>query len=153
MCTHLRTIPDYCSFRGMFAVGGNETTPNQDNYLYAGQPQSGVWFGKTDDLWNWGKPSGWGGVWRRTAVAAGETSDPFLMTGYDKKVLHLITDKPGSSVTLEVDPLGDGAWQKMESIRIEGGYKYFVFPTGFSAHWVRLTSQAAQTISAEFVYT
>ena len=78
VCSHLRTIPDYCAFRGMLAVGGNETTPNQDNYLYAGQPQSGVFFGKTDDLWSWGKPSGWGGVWRRTPVQAGESSDPFL---------------------------------------------------------------------------
>ena len=77
----------------------------------------------------------------------------FLMTGYDKKVLRLITDKAGSAVILEVTPLGDGAWQKMEAIQIEGGYKYFVFPTGFSAQWVRLTSQAAQTISAEFLYT
>jgi hypothetical protein len=56
ICQHLRTIPDYCSFRGLFAVGGNQTTPNRDNNAVSGQPQSGVWFGKTDDLWSWGKP-------------------------------------------------------------------------------------------------
>src|ERR1017187_7676810 len=28
---HLRIIPDYCSLRGMLALGGNETTPNNDN--------------------------------------------------------------------------------------------------------------------------
>jgi hypothetical protein len=32
-------------------------------------------------------------VWRSTAVKAGQPSDPFLMTGFDKKVLHLkVTD-------------------------------------------------------------
>jgi hypothetical protein len=56
ICQHLRTIPDYCSFRGMLAIGGNESTPNQDNNAVVGQPQSGIWFGKTDDLWQWGKP-------------------------------------------------------------------------------------------------
>ena len=40
VCQHLRTIPDYCTFRGLFAVGGNETTPNGDNNAVAGQPQS-----------------------------------------------------------------------------------------------------------------
>jgi hypothetical protein len=46
-------------------------TPNADNNPVGGQPQSGIWFGKTDDLWRFGKPQGWGGVWRSTAVKAG----------------------------------------------------------------------------------
>ena len=75
------------------------------------------------------------------------------MTGFDKKVLHLITDHAGAEVDLEIDPLGDGAWQRMERVKIPGDYTYFVFPPGFSAHWVRLTSRTNQTISAEFVYT
>lgn len=153
ICSHLRTIPDYCSFRGMFVVGGNETTPNHDNYLVAGQPQSGIWIGKTDDLWRWGKASGWGGVWRKTAVQAGEASDPYLMTGFDKKVLHLISDKGDAEVDIEVDPLGSGEWQRMERIKLNGTYKYFVFPEGFSAQWVRLVSRTAQTITGEFIYT
>ena len=93
VCQHLRVIPDYCGFRGMLALGGNETTPNGDNNAVVGQPQSGVWFGKSDDLWSWGKPKGWGGVWRKTAVRGGEASDPFLMTGFGQTVLHLKSDK------------------------------------------------------------
>jgi hypothetical protein len=58
ICQHLRTIPDYCSFRGMLAIGGNENTPNGDNNAVLGQPQSGIWFGKSDDLWSWGSPQG-----------------------------------------------------------------------------------------------
>lgn len=52
---------------------------NRDNNPLGGQPQSGIWFGK---------PKGWGGPWRAAALKAGEASDPFLMTGFDKKVLH-----------------------------------------------------------------
>jgi hypothetical protein len=153
VCQHLRTIPDYTSFRGMLALAGNETTPNNDANPVAGQPQSGIWFGKTDDLWSFGKPQGWGGPWRKAAVAKGRPSDAFLMTGFDKKVLHVKTDKP-AAFDVEVDFLGDGSWAPYQRLSTgAGGYVYHVFPAGFSAHWVRLTPNEDCVASAEFMYT
>jgi hypothetical protein len=151
ICSHLRIIPDFCSFRGMFVMAGNQNTPNQDNNPLGGQPQSGIWLGKTDDLWSFGKPKGWGGPWRGTPVRAGEASDPFLLTGFDKKVLHLKTDKP-ASVRLEIDFLGNGSWELYETIRV-AGYRYHVFPEGFSAHWIRLVPESGCTATAEFIFT
>lgn len=29
---------------------------NEENNAVLGQPQSGVWFGKSDDLWRWVRP-------------------------------------------------------------------------------------------------
>jgi len=151
VCQHLRVIPDYCSFRGMLALAGNENTPNGENNPVGGQPQSGVWFGKTDDLWGFGKPQGWGGPWRNTAVKKGEPSDPYLMTGFDKKVLHVKTDK-AVDVSIEIDFLGNGSWVPYDGMA-RSEYRYHVFPAGFSAHWVRLTALADCTASAEFIYT
>jgi hypothetical protein len=151
ICTHLRTIPDYVGFRGLLALSGNTNSPNQDNNQYLGQPQTGIWFGKTDDLWQWGKPSGWGGPWRRTPVSAGQPSDPFLMTGFVHKMLHLKTDKPAAA-NVEVDFLGNGEWVPYERINVPG-YGRHVFPEGFSAHWVRLTLDTDCVASAEFMYT
>jgi hypothetical protein len=151
VCQHLRTIPDYCGFRGMLALGGNENTPNRDANVASGQPQSGIWFGKTDDLWSFGRPAGWGGPWRRTAVRKGQASDPFLMTGFDKKVLHLETDQ-AVSIEIQVDFLGQGTWGRYETLYVTG-YRYHVFPPGFSAHWVRLVPQKDWVASAEFMYT
>jgi hypothetical protein len=148
ICQHLRIIPDYCSFRGWLALGGNQTTPNRDNNPVAGQPQSGIWFGKTDDLWNFGKPQGWGGVWRNTPLKKGDVSDPFLMTGFDKKVLHLRISGAGP-VVIEYDPIGDGQWEALDS----RGSGAFIFPEGFSAHWVRLRAGGDCTATAEFIYT
>ncbi len=74
--THLRVIPDFCSWRGMLVLGGNQSTPmsfGTDRNLVAGQPQAGLWFGKTDDLWSFGKPSGSGGVWRDLFSEKGRT--------------------------------------------------------------------------------
>jgi hypothetical protein len=151
ICAHLRIIPDYCSFRGMLALAGNQNTPNQDNNPLGGQPQSGIWFGKTDDLWRFGKPKGWGGPWRGARVKAGEVSDPFLMTGFDRKVLHLKAERQ-AAIRIEVDFLGTGAWETYEKLTV-AGYQYHVFPEGFSAHWVRLVSGNDATLTAEFIYT
>lgn len=154
ICQHLRIIPDYCAFRGLLALAGNQTTPNNDNNSVAGQPQSGIWFGITDDLWKWGKPQGWGGPWRRTPVKAGQTSEPFLMTGFDKKVLHLRqTGASSATFRIEVDIIG-GEWVEYEKVTVgASGYKYHVFPPGFSAHWVRIVSETNCTATAEFIYT
>jgi hypothetical protein len=153
VCQHLRIIPDFCSFRGMLALGGNETTPNNDNNAVVGQPQTGVWFGKTDDLWSWGRPQGWGGPWRKARVAAGVPSDPFLFTGFVRKVLHLVA-ATSINVAIEIDFLGNGMWVRYERVNLTGGeYKMVTFPDAFSAHWVRLIPSGATELTAEFMFT
>lgn len=152
ICQHLRIIPDYTAFRGLFAVAGNQTTPNGDSNPVGGQPQSGIWFGITDDLWSWGKPQGWGGVWRNQPVEKGQPSDPYLMTGYDKKVLHLLSDKP-ATFEVQVD-IGTGDWKTYDRLQVTAsGYAHHEFPPGYSAHWVRLIPSIACTATAEFFYS
>ena len=155
ICSHARVVPDYCTYRGYLVLGGDQATPSGDTNLLAGQPQSNLVFGKIDDLWSYGKPAGWGGPWREDRIEAGVPSDPFLMTGFDKKVLHLSHDAPDPvSFEIEVDFLGDGAWHVYESIAVEsGGYEHHEFPDGFSAHWVRLTADADCEATAHFTYT
>ena len=100
---HLRMVPDFASYRGFLVLGGNQVSSIFDNNFVTGQSQSGLWLGKTDDLYSFGKPQGWGGVWRFTPASfpAGEattiTSDPYLMTGFDKKTLHLRCDSTSGS--------------------------------------------------------
>jgi len=148
IASHLRICPDVVSWRGLLVLAGDQT----DNAV--GQPQSGLWFGSLDELWRWGKPTGWGGVWRKTQVAAGETSDPFLMTGFDKKTLHLAhqSDQP-VDFTIEIDFLGDGDWHPFRTTRVPpGGYRHIEFPDGFSAHWVRVRTGAGCRATAYFTY-
>lgn len=155
ICTHLRMVPDFCSWRGMLVLGGDQVTPIWDSYLFAGQPQSNLWFGKTDDLWNFGKPSGWGGPWNDTAVKAGVPSDPFLMAGFDKKVLHLYHRNGGTvRFTVEVDVTGNQNWKLYGDFDVPAdGYVHHEFPDGFSAHWVRVTSDTSCVATAYFHYS
>ncbi|MBZ0297775.1 MAG: hypothetical protein K8L99_34790, partial [Anaerolineae bacterium] len=114
-----------------------------------------LWFGKTDDLWSFGKPSGWGGVWWEDEVKAGEASDPYLMTGFDKKVLHLTHEADDAvAFRIEVDFLGNGSWKTYGQLTVpRGGYLHHEFPSAFSVHWVRLVPQANCRATAYLTYT
>lgn len=141
--SHLRVIPDFCSWRGMLVLAGNQATPMkfgpQDRNPLAGQSQAGLWFGKTDDLWSFGKPQGMGGAWYQSAVKKDEISDPCIMTGFDKKSVHLYHDaKETVYFTIESDFMGNGDFRKYISIAVPPGeYVHYEFPGSYSTHWVR----------------
>lgn len=153
--THLWVHGDFCSWRGMLVLGADNTSHEFGYNHQCAEPQSGLWFGKLDDLWNFGKPKGWGGPWWEDKVKANTTSDPYLMTGFDKKVLHLSHDAAKAvEFRVEVDFLGCGAWKTYASIKVPArGYVPHVFPEGFSAHWVRVTASAACRATAQCHYT
>ena len=140
--SHLRVIPDFCSWRGMLVLGGNQATPMWGKNPLAGQPQAGLWFGKTDDLWNFGPVKGQGGVWYKTDVVAGEKSDPYLMNGFDKKSVHLCHDSEESvSFTIQTDFLGNGDFHNYKTLTVKPGeYIHYEFPAAYSAQWLRIIS-------------
>ena len=135
---HLRMVPDFASYRGMLVLGGNQVSSIFDNNWVTGQSQSGLWFGKTDDLFSLGKPQGWGGPWRYDAVRAGEPSDSFLMTGFDNKVAHIRIDAPAAALprrgrSRAVAARGDTAaysapWPAVVTVRIQADF------TGSAGH-------------------
>ncbi|HEY5751903.1 MAG TPA: hypothetical protein VIT21_02035 [Chthoniobacterales bacterium] len=153
--THLWVHGDFCSWKGLLVIGADNASHDGGHNFQCAEPQSGIWFGKTDDLWNLGKPKGWGGPWWEDGVKASEPSDAYLMTGFDKKVLHLSHDASESvEFAIEVDFLGHGAWKTYMTVEVPAkGYVPHVFPLGFSAHWIRVTASADCTASAQFHYT
>lgn len=98
--SHLRYVPDFCGWNGKLVLATDETSI-QGNPL-AGQPQSNLWFGHYEDLKKWGPASGYGGPWIEDQVKANTPSDPFLVAGFDRRVLHLAIGpiKPGEEVIL-----------------------------------------------------
>jgi hypothetical protein len=153
--THLWVHGDFCSWKGLLVIGADNASHDFGHNGQCAEPQSGLWFGRTDDLWKLGKPKGWGGPWWEDLVEAGQPSDPYLMTGFDKKTLHL-SHKHNVAVTfrIEVDFLGNGAWHTYANIEVPAnGYKPHVFPDGFSAHWLRVVSGRTCTATAQLHYT
>ena len=152
VCSHLRVVPDFCSFAGLLVMGDNQVSP-VGNEWSVGEPQSNFWFGHIEELWSWGKPKGWGGPWWKTTVQANEASAPYLMTGFDKKVLHVRSDS-ATRVRVEIDFVGNQSWCSYLDLPVDAsGYTHHVFPDGFSAHWVRLVSERPATLTALLHYT
>jgi len=87
IASHLRYVPDFCEWNGQLVLASDETSI-QGNPL-AGQPQSNLWFGSYEDLKSWGPASAYGGPWVGDNVKRGVPSDPFLIAGFDRRILHL----------------------------------------------------------------
>lgn len=153
--THLWVHGDFCSWRGMLVMGADNVSHESGCNLQCAEPQSGLWFGRTDDLWKLGKPAGWGGPWWEDDIKSGVPSDPYLMTGFDQKSLHLVHQAAESvNFTIEVDFMGNGSWHIYKTINVPSGeYVPHVFPSGFSAHWLRVTAAKDCKATAQLHYT
>ncbi len=155
VCTHNKRITDFCSWRGLLVVAGCRADARPDgHYFPIGDDRGGLWFGDLDDLWKLGKPIGRGGPWLDTRVESGELSDPYLMTGYDRKSVELSHDAKGdASFTILVDVAADGQWLPYATVSVPAGRTVtHEFPAGYSAHWVRLKADRACKATATFIY-
>jgi hypothetical protein len=120
ICSHTKHIHDFCSWRGMLVFSGARPSYPASNMVSDGKV--GLWLGEVDDLWKFGKPVGEGGPWLATAVKQGETSDPFLMLGYEEKSLTLSHDQDVPvSFAIEVDFLGTGEFSRFQTVIVEPG--------------------------------
>ncbi len=150
---HLRYVPDFCNWNGQLILATDETTMLANPM--AGRSQSNLWFGTVDNLKEWGATNGWGGPWMKDAVKAGQPSDAFLINGFEKKILHLSHDaNEAVTFTMEIDKAGNNKWETYKTITVGAkGYDYFIFPTDFSANWIRIKSNKDCIASAFFHFT
>jgi len=155
VASHRLAIGDYMTWRGLLVLTGVAPNARPDEHVFRSNDATvGLWFGEVDDLWKLGKPVGTGGPWKNTAVQANVPSDPYLMTGYDKKVAEFSHDsKNPVKFRIELDFLANGDFYEYKSIEVPAGKTIsYQFPDGFSAHWVRLVPDVACKATAIFMY-
>jgi hypothetical protein len=113
-----------------------------------------LWVGAVDDLWQFGKPRGIGVLWKDTAVRAGTPSDPYLMTGYDRKRLTLShTSAEPVAFRVEADITGTGQWVTYREFTLQLGRPLeHRFPDAFAAYLVRVVALKETTATATFLY-
>ena len=150
--THKKRIIDFCTWRGLLVISGTRKDAQRDgHYFPSADGSNGLWFGAIDDLWKMGKPTGEGGLWKNTAVKAGETSLPFLMTGYDRKTVVLSSDKE-VNIALDIDFDLTG-FHHFKTIHVPAGQTItWQFPAGFNAHWIRASSDKECRATVWFRY-
>ena len=153
IASYLRIIPDFCRWQDRLVLASDDASLMQNPL--DGLSQSNLWFGRFADLSSFGPRSGWGGPWRQDPVRAGQPSDPFLIHGFDRRVVHLVHDADATvAFTLEIDVAGNGRWQTYASLAVPPhGYRFHVFPRGFDANWVRLRTDRDCAATAYFHLT
>ncbi len=152
IATHGLAVHDFCSHNGLLFFTGIDAETESEHVFRSDDGNAAVWVGVIDDLWKLGKPRGNGGPWKDTAVRAEEPSDPYLMTGYDRKSVR-IESKDDANIRVEVDVDGTGLWMPYRSIQA-GPEKPVdhAFPEGFSAYWVRVISDRDTVATVQFTY-
>ncbi|MCG8649441.1 MAG: sulfatase, partial [Pirellulales bacterium] len=153
--SHSKQITDFCSWNGLLVLAGARPDAAGDGHVFADDDgQVALWFGGIDDLWKLGKPIGDGGPWLDSQAKAGVPSDPYLMTGYDKKSVRMSHQSSQNvTFTLQVDIDGTGLWCDYRSFQVEAGQEVAEeFPEGFSACWVRVVCDQDTTASCLFRY-
>lgn len=152
--THNRLVHDFCSYRGLFIMSGvaTDAPSNNPHILRSDDGKVALWAGGIDDAWKLGKPRGNGGPWKDAQVKAGEASDPYLITAYDKKTLTL-TSTNSSVVTAQIDIHGDGTWVDYQRFILEDGKTInHEFSDSFSAYWIRFVSSEPSKLTAQLTY-
>jgi hypothetical protein len=142
VATHDTHVHDFASYRGLWVLSGvnpEADTTNDPHVVRSEDDEVALWVGAIDDIWKLGKAVGIGGPWKHTAVRANTVSDPYLITGFDRKSLQLETSVP-AIVSIEIDITGEGHWEHYKDISTDGtGPVHYEFPEAFSAYWIRFS--------------
>lgn len=155
VCSHNLRVTDFGGYRGMFLMSGiKPDAPAGDHILRSDDGKTALWAGAIDDLWKLGKPRGEGGPWKNTKVKADETSDPYLMWGYDKRALRLSHDQNEPvNFHIELDLTGVGLWVSYKHHEVSPGEETaLAFDSAVQARWLRLTADKACAATAQLKY-
>ena len=154
IATHNRHIKDYASYRGLLVMSGIRSDATGEHIIRSDDGRCALWAGSIDDLWKLGKPRGLGGPWKDTGIKSGQPSDPYLMTGYDRKGLRLSHDSTAPvTFQMEVDITGTGEWVAYKEFTVAPNQTLeHHFPDAFSAYWVRVTANHDCKATAQFRY-
>ena len=156
VATHNRHIQDYASYRGLLVMSGLQvdSSASDPHVVRSTDGKCALWIGNVEDLWKLGKPRGKGGPWNDSSIEANIPSDPYLMTGYDRKSLRLAHNSNHAvTFSLEVDITGEGCWVVQERLTVPSGKEIDRrLPDGLSAYWARLICDTACRATAVFNY-
>ena len=154
IASHDFAIRDFASYRGLLVMTGLKNNASGSHVFTDKNRGFAVWAGAIDDLWKLGKPTGHGGPWLSSKVEKGVPSDPYLFGGYDKRELQLShTQAHPVSITVEIDPVGDGQWMKYRTFVVNGGtVMKHTFPDAVQGRWIRFVSDTDTAVTTELVY-
>ena len=161
--TYLKVIGDFCLWNDRIVFGCDDTAKNEflnkrkaKGTIAAPQSQSNLWFVDPKQLDDLGPVIGRGGVWVNEDVVAGTPSEPYLLTGFERKAFCFSHRSNHScKLTIEVDEGGTGNWQTRSTNEVPASSDTWRDMTNDApATWIRISSdRALKGATAWFVYS
>lgn len=153
LSSYLKIVGDYTWWNDHIVLGTDDASTFGNRFVEKAT-HSNLWFLKPEELQKLGPKSGFGGVWINEPVSGSVPSSPFLLSGFDNRVLHLSHSSDREvRFNLEIDTQGNNRWKKYKEIAVgERGYAYYLFPPGFKTTWVRISTETdAENVTAYFI--
>jgi len=142
---YLKVIGDFCRWQDKVVFGCDDTANKEflntrvaKGHVAAPQSQSNLWFVDPEQIDQLGPAIGRGAVWLNDPVEAGVASDAFLISGYDKRAIHFVSDVP-TTMTMEFDIEGNGDWKEYGQVEVDG-YAWQRIESSVDAVWMRVSS-------------
>jgi hypothetical protein len=119
-----------------------------------GQSNSNLWFtslSKPDEL---GPATAEGAVWVKEEIRAGEMSEPFLFSGWERRSCWISNGGKNAVIySFEVDALGNNQWEKLKEVKVEpGNAAYVPFSSAEKGEWIRVRVDKSTYTTVSFNY-
>ncbi len=162
--TYLKVIGDFARWNDRLVFGCDDTAKSEflnkreakGTLAGPGQSQSNLWFTSLATPDQLGPAIGHGSVWLNEAVKAKVPSDPFLLSGFTKRALHLEHDGVApTTFTLEVDQAGNNQWTTWKEVALstENKNTWVEIPADLKGVWLRIkTDRDVANTTATFQY-
>ncbi len=160
---YLKVIGDYTRWNDQLVFGCDDSAHKEflnkrkqkGNIEGPGQSNSNLWFTSPEKPDQLGPATADGAVWLNEKVKAGEYSEPFLFSGWEKRCAWINNSgKSKVAFSFEVDKNGNGNFSKLKTIEVAPGSSEFIeFAENETGEWVRVQTNQATTATLNFNYT
>ena len=160
---YLKVIGDFTRWQNGLVFGCDDSAQKEflnkrkmkGNIEGPGQSNSNLWFTSIQTPDELGSNTAQGAVWLRENIRANEPSEPFLFSGWAKRVAWL--HNAGSddlTFTFEVDKQGTGRWQQLRAVKVKAGETALVsFLARETGEWIRVKTDKNTLATVNFNYT
>jgi hypothetical protein len=154
---YLKVVGDFCRWGDRVVLGCDDSAKSEflnkrkvkGGIEGPGQSQSNLWFVEPKALDGFGPTRASGAVWLRDDVKAGEVSDPFLFSGWERRALHIVNGG-SEKFCVEMNVDGKPFGQVITVPPVAAHAVIFTEP----GEWIRLrATTAGEKVSAHFSYS
>ena len=160
---YLKVIGDFSRWNNQLVFGCDDSA--QKEFLNKrkqkggiegpGQSNSNLWFTSLEKPSQLGPNTATGSVWLEERIEANEVSEPFLFSGWTRRIAWVKNHgKKSAEFTFEIDKNGDKNWEGFKKVKVtEGESVQIEFLPEITGEWIRVVSNAKTIATVNFSYS